>query len=413
MSSEIKLTRSYQAFAEAERVSPMGYQGPQNPYFYSFGSVPPFLARGEGCRVWDLDGNEFIDYLCGLGAIVLGMRHPRVEEAVRRQMELGDLMTFPSERWLELANHLVARIPDMDWAIFAKNGSDATSYMVQVARGFTGRPGIAMLHHAYHGFHFWQQGAHPSIPPDYQKHVYPFHFNDLEDFEKVVAERRGELAAVILTPVRHDVASDQELPEPGFFKQVREICDREGMLLLLDDIRCGFRCHEDGSAAYFGIDADMIAFGKALSNGYPVSAALGKKKLMDAARSFLFIGTHFYSAVPLAAALACLEEIKASGAVKHMLEMGELLKKGMLEAAKAHGFSVRYTGHPAMPLMLFEDDPGFEKAKRFCALAAGRGVIFHPIHNWFLSAAHQTADIQQTVEVCDACFKLMKKEGSG
>jgi glutamate-1-semialdehyde 2,1-aminomutase len=224
-----------------------------------------------------VDGNEYIDYLCGLGAIVLGMRHPKVEEAARRQAQEGDLMTFPSERWVELAEDLVGRIPGMEWAIFAKNGSDVTSYLTRVARAATGKPGIAMISHAYHGSHFWCEGPHPSIPPEYQYHVYPFRFNDVEDFERVVVEHRGRLAAVILTPVRHDVASDQELPEPGFFKSIRAICDREGMLVLLDDVRCGFRYHENGSAAYFGLEADMIAFGKALSNGYPLAAAMGKK----------------------------------------------------------------------------------------------------------------------------------------
>ena len=404
---EYSLTRSYEMFSRAEQIVPHGYQGPQNPRFYDFGHAPVFLKRGEGCHVWDVDGNEYIDYLCALGAIVLGMRHPVVEEAARKQSETGDCMTFPSDKWLELAEYMVNRIPKMDWAIFAKNGSDVTSYLTQVARAHTGKPGIVMIHHAYHGFHFWCSSPASSIPPEYQSHIYPFHFNDIEDFEKVVQDHKGQLAAVMLTPVRHDIASDQELPEPGFFNKIREICDKEGMLLLLDDVRCGFRYHENGSAEYFGVDADMIAFGKAMSNGYPISVAMGKKKLMDAARTFLFIGTHFYSAAPMAASLACLKEIKASGAVAHMLQMGEMLRKGILDSAKAHGIGVRYSGHPTMPLLMFEDDPLFAKAKRFCALAAERGVIFHPIHNWFLSAAHKKKDIEKTIGVCDECFKML------
>jgi glutamate-1-semialdehyde 2,1-aminomutase len=406
--SERSYERSYQMYAEAQRVSPDGYQGPQSPRFFQFGAVPVFAAEGKGCRFIDVDGNEYIDFLCGLGAVVLGMRHPAVETAVRAQAERGDCMTFPSRRWPELAEYLVRRIPGMDWAIFGKNGSDVTSYMTQVARAHTGRPGIAMFQGAYHGFHFWCEDPHPGIPPEYQAHVHSFRFNDLDDFERVVREQGGRLAAVICTPVRHDLAQDQELPAPGFFAGIRRICDREGMLLLLDDIRCGFRYHPDGSAVYFDIDADMIAFGKSISNGYPISAAMGKQQLMEVAKSFLFIGTHFYSAVPMAAALACLEEIENSDAVSHMLQMGELLRSGMQAAAAARGVGIRHTGHPTMPLLLFEDDPEFARAREFSRLAAARGVIFHPLHNWFICAAHRRADIEQAVAVSEECFRLMR-----
>ncbi len=408
--AEINLTKSYELFERAQSISPGGYQAPQNPYFYGYGSSPAFLARGKGCRVWDVDGNEYIDFLCGLGAIVLGMGNRVVDEAARSQMEKGDLMTFPSSKWVELAQYLVDRIPGMDWAIFAKNGSDATTYMTRVARAHTGRSGIAMISHAYHGFHYWCSGPDPSIPPEYQSGVYSFHFNQAREIERLVEEKKGEIAAVILTPVRHDVASAQVLPTPEFLAAVRNICDREGMLLLLDDVRCGFRYHENGSAEYFGVEPDMIAFGKAMSNGYPISAAMGRRNLMEAARKFMFIGTHFYSASPMAAALACLEEIKASGAVEHMLKMGELLKEGILDAAGENGFKIDYSGHPTMPLMMFEDDPIFEKARRFSALALERGVIIHPIHNWFICAAHGKDDVERAVSALADCFSVMAGE---
>lgn len=405
-----RYARSYQMLAEAEKVSPDGYQGPQSPRFFQFGAVPAFAAAGRGCRITDVDGNEYIDFLCGLGAIVLGMQHPAVEAAAREQAGRGDCMSFPSDRWLELSDYLVRRVPGMDWAIFGKNGSDVVTYMTQVARAHSGRPGIAMFCRAYHGSHFWCEDPHPGIPPEYQAHVYSFPFNDIDAFENLVREQRGRLAAVICTPVRHDLACDQELPAPGFFDGLRRICDREGMLLLLDDVRCGFRYHPDGAAAHFNIDADMIAFGKSISNGYPISVAMGKQKLMEAAKTFLFIGTHFYSAVPMAAALACLEEIKNSNAVSHMLEMGELLRSGLRAAADACGVGISYTGHPTMPLLLFEQDPDFARAREFSRLAAERGVIFHPLHNWFLCAAHQKADIEQAVSVSEDCFKLLRSK---
>jgi len=403
--------KSVEMFERAQKLTPTGYQAPQNPYFYGLGNSPAFLKGAKGCRITDVDGNEYVDYLCGLGAMVLGYRHPKVEEAARKQADQGDLMTFPSERWLDLAEFMVERIPGMEWANFGKNGSDATSYMVQVARTHTGKNGIAMISHAYHGIHHWCCGPTPGVPEEYRKHVYEFAFNDTEGLEKIVSEHSGDMAAVILTPVRHDVADDQELPAEGFFKKVREICDREGMLLLLDDIRCGFRYHPDGSAAYFGMDADMIAFGKAVSNGQPISIAMGKEKLMDAARQFMWIGTHFYSAVPMAAAIACLTELKESGAVEHMTAMGEMLREGVTGAAEEAGLPVRYSGHPTMPLLLFEEDPAFERAKKLSALMIEKGFLIHPIHNWFISAAHKEEDISRTVDAFSESFQEIANEG--
>ncbi len=407
---EYEFRRSLEMFEHARSIIPSGIPGPLNPNFYKMGSYPVFLRRGEGAHVWDVDGNEYIDYMCGFGPVVLGINHPVVEEAVRDQMSRGNCMTFPSDRWVELADYLVANIPLADWCMFGKNGSDVTTVATRVARVHTGRNGIIMAHHAYHGFHYWCTDNLAGIPEDHKKHTYHFEYNDIEDLEKVVSEHSGDLAGIILNPFRHDFARDQELPTRGFLDGVRKLCDDEGMVFIMDDVRCGFRIRFEGSHEYFGAKPDMVCFGKAISNGYPLSVAVGKKDLMDSAMQIMFIATHFFSAVPMAAALACMEEIKRSGAIEKMLKLGERLKDGMEAEAKAAGVGINYTGHPALPYMTFEDDPTFEKARDFGGEAAKQGVIFHPLHNWFICAAHTEEDIDRTIEVAGRAFRAIKEK---
>jgi glutamate-1-semialdehyde 2,1-aminomutase len=406
-----QFTRSYEMFERAKKVVPGGLIGPRTPLFLTYGSHPVFSDRSQGARFWDVDGNEFIDYMCGFGAQLLGYRHPVVEEAARRQAEKGDCFTMPSERWLEFAEFVVAEIPMADWCVFAKNGSDVTSYAALVARVAAGRPGIALAHHAYHGLDHWCLESNAGIPPEYKSHVYRFRYNDLEDLEDLVRRQPNEIAGVFLTPVGHWAMTDQEEPVPGYFEAVRRLCDREGMLFLMDDIRCGFRFRYEGSHAYYGqAEPDLICFGKAMANGHPISMMAGKARFMDAARQVYFSGTHFFSAVPMAAAMACMREIKASGAIARIKDLGRRFQAGLRDQAKAHGLPASVTGHPAMPYLTFADDPTREKNRFFCGEAAKRGIFLHPHHNWFVSAALTDAELSRTLEVTDLCFKLLAEK---
>lgn len=406
-----RFTRSYEMFERAKQIIPGGIPGPRTPLFLTYGSHPVFSARNQGARFWDVDGNEYLDYMCGFGAVVLGFRHPKVDEAARKQMERGDCFSMPSNLWLELAEFLVQELPAADWAMFAKNGSDVTTYAAMVARNHTGRPGIVMAHHAYHGLHHWCIESNIGIPPEYQTHTHRFQYNDLEDLEQLVSEKKGQLAAVMLTPVGHWSLKDQEEPAPGFFSGVRKLCDREGLLFIMDDIRCGFRIKYEGTHAYYDqVEPDLICFGKALSNGYPVAAAVGKKFLMETAPKVYFSGTYFYSAAPMAAAIAALSEIKASGAIEKIKALGTRFQNTLREQARARGVKVVVSGHPAMPFLRHEEDPNFEKNRFFCGEAAKRGIFLHPHHNWFISAALTDADLNQTFEVTDTCFKLSKEK---
>jgi len=395
----------------ARKVIPGGIYGHQNPALLTRGAFPSFFARGQGSHIWDVDGNEYIDYMCSYGPIVLGHRHPKVEEAARRQSELGNCFNAPGPVWVELAEHLVSLTPFADWTVFARNGSDVCTWAIEVARHATGRPKIAMCEGAYHGTHSWCTPAPAGVTAEDRANLVYFHFNDLPSLQARVDESNGQLAGVIISPFRHDAGHDQELPKPGFFQGVRELCDRNGMVLVLDDVRAGFRLHLGGSGELFGLRPDLATYCKAMGNGYPIAACVGRESLRKAATEVFFTGSYFTSTVPMAASLACLRELAATDGIARMRILGEKLRDGLLAQARDAKLEVTYSGPPAIPYMTFKDDRGrHDRAKLFAGECARHGVYLAPRHNWFLSAAHTDQDIARTLDVTAGAFAAVRKQ---
>jgi glutamate-1-semialdehyde 2,1-aminomutase len=308
---------------------------------------------------------------------------------------------------------MVETIDGLDWCVFGKNGSDVTSYAITLARVYTGKMDILLARGSYHGSHFWCQPHGQGVPEEWKTHVHYFEYNDAEDFRRVWAEHQGTVAGVVLTPHRHDAMRDQELPKPEFVEAVNSLARKDGFMVIIDDVRCGFRLDIAGSSKHYGWKADIQCFGKAMANGYAISVAGARRELMEAAKTIFFTGTHFFSGVPFAAALACIDEIRASSAIEHIRRMGTMFMNGLADAAAAAGVKVSVTGPPAMPYMTFADDPLFETNRFFCGEAARRGIFLHPHHNWFVCAAMQEADIQKTLDVASVCFKLTREKIGG
>jgi glutamate-1-semialdehyde 2,1-aminomutase len=400
-----QFSKSEALYERAKKVVPGGVYGHQSPRLLVEGSYPYFFERGQGSHVWDVDGNEYIDYICSYGPIVLGHRHAKVEEAALAQMRKGNCFNGPTEVWVELAEHLVGITPFADWTVFAKNGSDVCTWALLVAREHTGRPKVAVAQGAYHGTHAWCTPLPGGTTPADRANIVTFKYNDLDDLRRVVDQHDGEIAAVMVSPFRHDAGHDQELPVEGFHAGIRRLCDDKGIIFILDDVRAGFRLHLGGSGEFFGVRPDLACYCKAIANGYPLAACLGREDYRRAAKRVFFTGSYFTSAVPLAASLACLREMEAAGAVAHMRHVGTLLCRGLEEQARAHGAPIKISGPPAIPFMTFAGDAEFERGRIFAAGCAKRGVYVHPTHNWFLSAAHTEQDVRQTLDVTDAAFK--------
>lgn len=402
--------RSEALMERASRVIPGGIYGHQNPRMLTWGSYPSFLARGEGCRIWDVDGNEYIDFMCSYGPIVLGHRHPRVEEAVRAQLAQADCQNLPSERWVELAELLVSITPFADWVVYGKNGSDATSYAIAVARAHTGRPKILMAAGAYHGSHPWCTPSPTGTVAGERQDIISFQYNDLSDLRRVVSEHRGQIAGLILCPFRHDAFHVQEMPAPGFHDGVRAVCDQEGIVLILDDVRAGFRLDIRGSGEAVGLRPDLACYSKAIANGYALSAVLGREQYREAAQNVFFTGSFFTAAASMAAAIATINTLREEGGIERITAAGMRLRQGLDQQARSLGLAITQSGPPAIPFLTFDADQGFERSRVWAGECARRGVFFHPHHNWFISAAHTDADIDEALVATEAAFKVVKEQ---
>ncbi len=408
------MTRSYAKslalFQRAVSVIPGGIYGHNSPAATLPGASPYYAERASGARYWDVDGNEYIDLLCGYGPMVLGHNHPEVEAAADEQRRNGNTFNHPTPVMVELAERLVGMIDFADWAVFGKNGSDMTTWAVQVAREFTGRKKVLKAGGAYHGSHSWCTPGHGGLIEEDYAHIHAFPWNDLDAFNDLVKRHQGQVAAVMVTAFHHPAFGDSQMPAPGFHLGMQEVCRREGIVLILDDVRSGFRLHLGGSHRFFGFEPDMICFSKAIANGHPLSAALGREKLKRAASRVFLTGSFWNSAPPMAAAMATLTILERDDAIGKMAAAGARLREGIKAAAARHGLPIRYTGPDAMPFMTFADETNFYRSQEFCREAVRMGVYLHPHHNWFLSAAHTDAEIDEVLRIAEEAFAMFHME---
>lgn len=402
--------KSQELFAKAADIIPCGIYGHFSPApLIPTSAYPFYVERAQGSKFWDVDGNEFIDYMCAYGPMVLGYNNPIVDAAADAQRQKANCATGPAEVMVELAQELVDTIPIADWAFFAKNGADMTAYSLMVARAHTGRDKIIRLKGGYHGTAPWSQSPdHHGITFNDARDIIVGDWNNYKALEKYVHSHRGEVAGIISTPYHHPTFADNEYASDGYWKKVESLCKNEGIVLIVDDVRAGFRMHMGGSNEFFGFKPDLIAFCKALGNGYPISTLVGTKELMNSAGNVFHTGSYWFSAEPMAAALATLREMKRTNSVQLMFDIGTKLNTGLIDLAKDHGYTMKITGHPSMAYYRLCDDPSLMLQQKWCGEATKRGAYFTSHHNWFVSAAHSDEDIDKTLLIADEAFKAIK-----
>ena len=398
----MKYKNSSDLLRRAVEVVPNGVFGHHRSYAFA-GTVfepiprdyPHFVRRAEGCRFEDVDGNEYIDYLCGYGPMIVGYGNQRVEQAFAREQANGICHTFPSERYPELARLLVDGHAGLDWAAFAMNGTDAIHLALLVARVETGRSLVVAADSAFHGNQPWCSRGHGRADGDRDLTRF-VPWGDAEALGQILADE--PVAAVVLCPYEQLVGAPNPLPEDGYWDDVRRHCTLHGTVLIIDDVRSGFRLHPKGTCARFGIDADLVCVSKAIANGHPLAAALGKDFLREAAARVFMSGTFWGYAPALAAALETQAILGESDATAHFAAMGRRLTAGLSERAADRGFALSVSGPHAMPMVLFHDDPEYVLISAFAEALAGLGSLIHPTHSWFLSLAHRQEDIDQTLD---------------
>jgi glutamate-1-semialdehyde 2,1-aminomutase len=394
----------------AQAVIPMGMYGHQSVMLLP-DDYPQFFQRAEGAYLWDVDGNRYVDFMCGYGPNLFGYGNDVIDAAYSERMRAGDTMTGPGEAMVELAEAMVAQVSHADWAMFCKNGTDATTMAMMVARNHTGRKTIVLARGAYHGAAPWCTPLKKGVTPSDRANQIFYDYNDVESLETAVREAGDDLAAIFASPIKHDTFVDQESPTVEYARRARELCDERGALLIVDDVRAGFRLARDCSWSLVGVKPDLSSWGKAIANGHPISALLGSDICRMAAGTIYVTGSYWFSTAPMAASLATLKLIRETDYLERTQALGQRLRSGLDEVAGRHGFALRQTGPAEMPLIMVDDDPTLAKGYFWNQALIKRGVYFHPWHNMFICAAMTEADIDFAVEAADDAFKLVKAAG--
>jgi glutamate-1-semialdehyde 2,1-aminomutase len=371
----------------AQRVIPGGMYGHLNVARLPPG-YPQFFARAEGATLWDVDGNAYVDFMCAYGPMVLGYGNREVEEAASAQRALGDVLTGPSERLVELAEKLVGMVAHADWALFQRNGTDATTLCVVVARAATKKRKILVARGAYHGSAPWCTPHPTGTTAEDRVHLVHYDYNDVASLVAAAQSVEGDIAGVIASAFKHDYGKDQELPTPAFARAVR---------------------HLAGSWETVGVRPDLAAYSKAIANGYTLAAVTGSDRFRDAAASVFMTGSFWCGAASMAASLKTLEIFERDGTIATIARLGQRFRDGLAAQAKTHGLALRQTGPAQMPTVLFADDPEVEKGRLFATEALRGGAWIHPQHNMFLSAAHTDADIDRALQATDGAMSAVRK----
>jgi len=399
------LCNSLALWERARRVIPCGTQTlSKAPSQFIYGVYPIYIARGLGSRVFDVDGNSYIDYPMGLGAILLGHAYPPVVEAICTQASRGSVFTLMHPLEVELAECLCDIIPCAEMVRFAKNGSDVTAAAVRLARAVTGREKVA-----YCGYHGWQDWyaittmMKDGVPAALGELAFPFRYNEIETLEAIFEKNRGEVAAVIFE-------QGGEEPRDGFLQKVAALARSQGALLIWDEIVTGFRYALGGAQQYYGVTPDLACFGKGLANGMPLSALVGRRDLMKEFDRVFFSMTFGGESVSLAAALATLGEVRSRDVIKYLWQLGEYWKQGFERLMQGTSVPVSLAGVPPRTGFVFGSACGYEAREirsLFLQECVKRGVLFGvPI---FISFSHSPQDIELTLDVVAQALAVVER----
>ncbi|HEX2032546.1 MAG TPA: aminotransferase class III-fold pyridoxal phosphate-dependent enzyme [Chloroflexota bacterium] len=403
----LSIQESLRWWARAERVIPGGSQtNSKRPAHFAFGRYPIFAARAEGSHIWDVDGNEYVDFVNALGPISLGYGHPAVDEAVRRQLARGVLagLLWPLE--VEVAEGLVEAIPGAEMVRFFKGGGEATAAAARIARTYTGRHLI--LNAGYRGWpDAWSAGRDPAVPPDVSKYLVSFRHDDLDQLAALLETHRGQVAAVFV-----DVPYAEVLPA-AHLQAMGKLVHDHGALFVFDEIVAGFRLARGGAHEYFDVTADLACFAKGMANGLPLAAVVGRREVMAVAERALISITYGGEALSLAACAAVLDVYRRQDVVGHLWATGRQLMDGLNRAAQEAAVPFRCTGYAPMSAMHL-DLPADRLAEAWTLLlaeCARRGVLLRRGGLNFITLAHTAADVERTVAACAEAFAVLRAAG--
>ncbi|MFA6092709.1 MAG: aminotransferase class III-fold pyridoxal phosphate-dependent enzyme [Elusimicrobiota bacterium] len=412
MSKKLNLKRSEKLYKEAQALIPGGMMGIRRPYNFVPGEYPIFFESAKGGKVLDADGNEYMDMLCAYGPIIIGHREKAVDDAVIAQIRgKGFCMSLVQEIQNTLAKTLRGVIPSCEKAVFVKTGSDATTTAIRVARAYTDR--LKVLRCGYHGWHDWCVEVKGGIPSKFYEDVYEFHYNDLEQVEGLMKTHGSEVAAVIVTPVGHPLAHEVQLPKPGYLEGLKDLAEKHGAVLIFDEIRSGFRVNLGGAQKEFGVTPHLSVFGKAMANGYEISALVGRADILDVLVQKAFLSSTFFpNSLAQSAALATIAFLKKEKVLETIAKRGRVFGEKVGRICAQSGIDCTFSGAPWMPYITFNrDEKGIYKKLRpeFYTQLIRRGVFLQPFHHGYIAYRHTEKDLDFAAEMIAESFEETKR----
>ena len=423
--------RSSALFQQAKIFIPGGVNSPVRA-FKSVGADPLFVRKAAGCRIIDEDGNSFVDYVGSWGPMIVGHCHPQVVEAVKRAMENGASFGAPTELEIILASMVIDAVPSIEMVRMVSSGTEATMSAIRLARGYTGRDKILKFSGCYHGHAdalLVKAGSgaatfgvpdSPGVPADFAKHTLTAEYNSLESVNTLVAENKGAIACIIVEPVAGNMGTVP--PREGFLEGLRNICTKEGIVLIFDEVMSGFRVAYGGAQELYGVTPDMTTLGKIIGGGLPVGAFGGKREIMEKlspSGGVYQAGTLSGNPLAMTAGIETLKLLKQPGFYAQLEEKSRQVAEGIAQAARTAGYPIYSTRVGSMFCAFFTkgevhdwptaaacDTKAF--ARYFLAML-NEGVYLAPsqFETAFVSAAHTDADIEKTIAAAARCFKLI------
>lgn len=413
-----RVRRSMEIYRRAQELIPGGTQLiSRRPTRYACGVSPVYAERAKGARFWDVDGNEYIDWVSGIGAIILGYCDPVVNEAVCEQIGRGVNFSINHELEVELAEELVRTIPCAEMVRYAKCGGEACAIAVRIARGTTGRDKILFC--GYHGWHDWYLAANLDAEANLNTHLFsgiepigvpralagtsiPFPYGDLASLGELLEAHRGEVAAVIMEPFR------SEIPPEGYLAGVAKLCREQGAILIFDEVSSGLRFGMSGAQGFVGVTPDMAVFAKSISNGYPMGVVAGSRDVMEPAARMFISSTYWSDCVGLRAALTTIRELRRRDVPAYLATFGAELQKQINQAARDAGFGAKCTGLSVHTHLEFPTNDAVVRTKLatlYVQEMAKRGCHGYP--SFYLNAAQGTAELEQTAAAACETFTLL------
>ena len=404
-----KYEKSKKLLKRAVEVTPLGAQTYSKSFrYYPLGNAPSFIERGEGCYLYDVDGNKFIDFVCALGPITIGYNIKEVNDAVINQLNNGISFSLQGEVEVILAERLREIVPCAEMVRFVKNGSDATTAAIRLSRAYTGRDLVALC--GYHGMHDWSIGAtenNRGIPEDVSKLTKKFEYNDIDSIKRLFDEYPNQIAAIILEPIQANG------PKEGFLEELRKLTEDNGTILIFDEVVSGFRYALGGASELYGVTPDLAAFGKGMGNGLPISAVAGKKEIMQLIEEGIFVSTTFGGeTLSMAGSIAALDILSQDGAYEKIWDLGTKMKNGLQDLVEKYQLQdvIIVSGLPPHCGVEFEGIKSLDYldiASVFYQTMVDNGILTVGIN--CLNLSHTEKEINKYLEVSEKAMVEIKK----